>query len=187
MYTRKTLVKTKDQRWGGYLNFFNIFQIRFLRNLEIKEPLAPVLKKFWKQRWVLFFWKFENPRMSGFDLVNNFRTSRSSFSKKPQRTEGFHKIISSYIEGYPTNSEIFWELCLYMRISSQILRTIVVYQKLVIWIFANHGHIPGTPPENRQLSFSISDSHPTLVKTCFHWDLFQESLKFHLNLWLTTD
>jgi hypothetical protein len=125
--------------------------------------------------------------MSRFDLLNNFRTSRSSFSKKPQRTEGFHKIISSFIEGYPTNSEIFWEVCLYMRISSQILRTIVVYEKLVIWIFANHGYIPENPPENRQLSFSISDSNPTLVKTCFHWDLFQESLKFHLNLWLTTD
>jgi len=74
-----------------------------------------------------------------------------------------------------------------MRISSQILRTIVVYQKLVVWIFANHGYIPENPPANCQLSFSISDSHPTLVKTCFHWDLFPESLKFHLNLLLTAD
>jgi hypothetical protein len=162
MYTRKTLVKTNGQCWGVISIFLISSNSDFWEIWRSKEPLAPVYKKFWNQRWVLFFWKFENQKMSGFDLLNSFRTSRSSFAKKPQRTKGYHKIIISFTERYPTNSEIFWELWLYMRISSQILRTIVVYQKLVIWIFANHGYIPETPLRTASYHF------PFLTATQ-HW------------------
>jgi len=130
MYTRKTLVKTKDQCWGVISIFLISSSSDFWEIWISKNLWSRCLRNFESKRWVLFFSKFENQRMSGFDLLNNFRTSRSSFSKKPQRTEGLHKIISSFIEGYPTNSEIF-------------LRTVLIYENQFS-DFENHSCVSET-------------------------------------------
>ncbi len=101
----------------------------------MKAKMGSVFLKIWESKnvWVWSFEQFQNIQIQFFQKASkNWRIS--------QNNQQFYRRLSNQ------TSEIFWERCLYMRISSQILRTIVVYQKLVIWIFANHGYIPENPP-----------------------------------------